>query len=288
MLLRTSLACLSALALGACATSKPVPSPSEQAQAVLEAPSSPTPPAPDRRALIQSIVASNVRLEFRDGEALKRTASGVVVGTEVTTTGSVSYIMTNAHALDDGGFENPRLIVAVERDGIEQTYLGEVLAVGSVPDMDLALLRVRGVALESVQLAEEEDLSLGEEVVVAASPFGRSLSLASGMVSRIDRRDGVAHMVKTDAPVGYGSSGGGIYSLTSGRLLGVVEGYRTAKMGFNVQAERYSFEVPMPGETFAAPVTKVRSFLRSHGLSRLIPGDAASVDGTTQTARVDG
>lgn len=287
MLLRTTVTCLSALALGACATAKPVASPSEQAQAVLETPA-PTPPKPDRRSLIQSIVASNVRLEFRDGEDLKRTASGVVVGTEATPAGSVSYVMTNAHALDDKGFADPRLIVAVERDGNEQTYLGEVLAVGSVPDMDLALLRVRGVVLESVELAEEEDLLLGEEVVVAASPFGRSLSLASGMVSRIDRKGGVPHMVKTDAPVGYGSSGGGIYSLTNGRLLGVVEGYRTARMGFNVDAERYSFEVPMPGETFAAPVTKVRTFLKAHGLSRLIPGEAAPSAEATQTARADG
>lgn len=278
MSLRTSLTCLSALALGACATAAPVVSPTEQAQAVLEAPS-PTPPAPSRRDLIQSIVASNVRLEFRDGEDLKRTASGVVLGTEMTSSGAVSYVMTNAHALDDKGFKNPRLIVAVEREGEEHTYLGQVLAVGTVPDMDLALLRVRGVALDAVQLADEEDLLLGEEVVVAASPFGRSMSLASGMVSRIDRKNGVAHMVKTDAPVGYGSSGGGIYSLTNGRLLGVVEGYRTARMGFNVEAERYSFEVPMPGETFAAPVTKVRSFLRAHGLERLIPGGATAEQG---------
>src|SRR5690606_25182148 len=113
----------------------------------------------------------------------------------------------------------PRLLVAVERDGREQTYHGDVIAVGRVPELDLALLRVRGVLLPAAPLAENGELELGEEVVVAAAPFGNSMSLASGMVSRLDRGDdGLAHMLKTDAPVGYGSSGGGIFSLETGRL----------------------------------------------------------------------
>ena len=41
-------------------------------------------------------------------------------------------------------------------------------------------------------------------------------------------------MVKTDAPIGYGASGGGIFSLETGKLLAIVEGYRTAKVGFAV------------------------------------------------------
>ena len=235
---------------------------------------------PSRRERIREILASNVRLEFRDGEETKRTASGVVVASEASLQGGASYILTNAHALDDRGFKDPRLLVAVERDGEEQEYIGEVLAVGTVPDMDLALLRVRGVRLPSVQLAGADELEVGEEVVVAASPFGRSVSLASGMVSRVELepRTRVPRMVKTDAPVGYGSSGGGIYSVETGRLLAIVEGYRTAKMGFNVAEERYSFEVPMPGETFAAPASKVRAFMDANGLTRLLaPEDASAV-----------
>ena len=136
--------------------------------------------------------------------------------------------------------------------------------------MDLALLRVRGVRLPPVQLAGADELEVGEEVVVAASPFGRSVSLASGMVSRVeceprsrvpahaeDRRPGRLRLLRRrHLPV------------ETGRLLALVEGYRTAKMGFNVAEARYSFEVPMPGETFAAPASKVRAFLDANGLAR--------------------
>src|SRR5690606_24780111 len=74
-------------------------------------------PAQSRRERIRRIIASNVRLEFRDGEELKRTASGVVIASESTVQGSSSWIVTNAHTLGDEGFKEPRLLVAVERDG---------------------------------------------------------------------------------------------------------------------------------------------------------------------------
>ena len=82
-------------------------------------------------------------------------------------------------------------------------------------------------------------------------------------------------MLKTDAPIGYGASGGGIYSLETGRLLAIVEGYRTAKVGFAVAEQSYSFDVPMPGETFAAPSSKVRRFLQDKGYERLLTHRAA-------------
>lgn len=287
-MLRSYLLCLSALFATACATSSEsrvasasaevgsIAGSASEGDAALASATSPARPVEGRRARIRRILDSNVRLEFRDGEELKRTASGVVIASESSVSGASSWIVTNAHTLDDKDFANPRLLVAVERDGREQTYHGEVVAVGRVPDLDLALLRVRGVLLPAAPLAEDGDLEVGEEVVVAASPFGNSVSLASGMVSRLDRQeDGVPKMLKTDAPVGYGSSGGGIFSLETGRLLAVVEGYRTARMGFNVEAARYSFEVPMPGETFAAPVTKVRAFLQGSGFGHLLDSERA-------------
>jgi serine protease Do len=37
-----------------------------------------------------------------------------------------------------------------------------------------------------------------------------------------------------------------------------------------VAEQSYSFDVPMPGETFAAPSAKVRRFLESKGYGRLL------------------
>ncbi|MBF5044067.1 trypsin-like peptidase domain-containing protein [Aggregicoccus sp. 17bor-14] len=233
---------------------------------------------PTRRELVRGILPHNVRFVVEeDGEA-KRTASGVVIGSELTAHGSVSYVLTNAHALDTEGLTAPRMLVTLERQGEVHEYPAEPLAQGSVPDMDLALLRVRGLELPPAQLADDSELEPGGDVVVAASPFGKSISLSGGMVSQVewDRALKSPRMLKTDAPIGYGASGGGVFSLETGRLLAIVEGYRTAKVGFDVAEQSYSFDVPMPGETFAAPASKVRRFLEEKGYGRLLQARPAT------------
>ncbi|HEY0093356.1 MAG TPA: serine protease, partial [Archangium sp.] len=182
--------------------------------------------------------------------------------------------------------EHPGLVVIVDERADSTEYRAEVVALGAVPDMDLALVKVPGLPRTPARLATDAELEMGEDVVVAASPFGRALSLSGGMVSQIewDKESKRPRMVKTDAPIGYGASGGGIFSLESGKLLAIVEGYRTAKVGFSVAEQDFSFDVPMPGETFAAPGAKVRQFLAQRGFSRLLaeqPGDAGPAGAQT-------
>ncbi len=181
--------------------------------------------------------------------------------------------------------KDPRMVVTQEHQAEVAEYPVQVVAVGQVPEMDLALLRVPGEELAPAELATDAELELGENVVVAACPFGKSLSLSGGMLSQVewDHESKCPKMVKTDAPIGYGASGGGIFSLETGKLLAIVEGYRTAKVGFEVADKDYSFDVPMPGETFAAPISKVRKFLESKGYGRLLVHAAEA--GSGQTAR---
>lgn len=227
---------------------------------------------PSRKQVVQGILPQNVRVLVVEGDVSRRTASGVVIGRERTDKGVASYVITNAHAVYTEDLKNPRLIITQERRAEVAQYPAEVVATGKVPEMDLALLRVPEVELTPAELAEDAELELGEDVVVAACPFGKSLSLSGGMLSQVewDPETQGPKMVKTDAPIGYGASGGGIFSLETGKLLAIVEGYRTAKVGFEVADRDYSFDVPMPGETFAAPTSKVRKFLESKGYSRLL------------------
>ena len=232
---------------------------------------------PTRREVVRRILPHNVRLVVSDGGETRSTASGVVIGSELTSKGSVSYVLTNAHALDMKDLAAPRLTVTLEQRGEVLEYPAEPVAAGTVPDMDLALLRVRGVQLSPAELADDSELEPGGDVVVAASPFGKAISLSGGMVSQVEWDHALKspRMLKTDAPIGYGASGGGIFSLETGRLLAIVEGYRTAKVGFAVAEQNYSFDVPMPGETFAAPSSKVRRFLQDKGYARLLTPRAA-------------
>ncbi len=238
-----------------------------------------------RRERMKQILSHNVRLVLTEGNESRKTASGVVVGTELTPGGVASYIVTNAHALDTTGLQNPELRVIIDRpwetDGAEPIEVfGFPVAIGKVPEMDLALIKVVGLRLDPAPIADSSDLVPGDSVVVAAAPFGRTISLSGGLISAVewDAKTGAPQMLKTDAAIGYGASGGGIYSLETGRLVAIVEGYRTAKVGFAVQQERFSFDVPMPGETFAAPVSKVREFLEQKGFAHLL-------DGTSPDAR---
>ena len=241
------------------------------------------PAAPlSRRAMVKQILPHNVRVYVMEGKTARRSASGVVVGTEATSTGAVTFILTNAHVVDASGLIDPRLNVVVEQGPDTADYLGEPVAMGTVPQMDLALIRVPGLSLAAAPLASDEEVELGDDVVVVGAPFGKPLSISGGMVSQVewDRSTRSPRMLKTDAPIGYGASGGGVYSLTTGKLLAIVEGYRTAKIGFAVAQQDYSFDVPMPGETFAAPTAKVREFLSTNGFGRFLgaPVGAAGPD----------
>lgn len=263
---------------GALAVSPVTPSPSVVTQnAVTPSAVVPSKEAPTRREIVKRILSHNVRIFLYDGDKPLKSASGVVVGSEVGASGSGSYILTNAHALDTRGMKAPELRVVIDRpweDGNTEPmeYLASVAAVGRIPDMDLALIFVQGVNIEPAALADPTELIPGDAVLVAAAPYGRAISLSGGLISHVewDRKSGDARILKTDAPIAYGSSGGGIYSLETGKLLAIVEGYRTAKIGFDVQKERVSFDVPMPGETFAAPVSKVRAFLQQKGFAHLL------------------
>ena len=72
------------------------------------------------------------------------------------------------------------------------------------------------------------------------------------------------------ASVSYGSSGGGVFDAQTGELLGIVEGYRTAKVAIPEMKERV-LEVPVAGETTLIPAPAIFRFLVDSGLGNLLP-----------------
>lgn len=242
---------------------------------------------PSRRSAARKILPHNVRVMAFDGDVAVRSASGVAVGVETGAGGTTTYILTNDHVVDPSDLKKPRFEVIVEHQAELSIHAAEPVARGSVPEMDLGLLQVKGLSLPPVTLADDAELELGEDVLVAGAPYGKAISLSGGMISQVewDRGSKEPVVLKTDAPIGYGASGGGIYSVSTGKLLAIVEGYRTAKINFAVADQPYSFDVPMPGETFAAPTAKVRTFLRARGFQRLLePRPATSSSEVARTA----
>jgi len=234
-------------------------------------------PAPlTRQQVVGRVLRSSVRVHVSIGPTLARTASGVVVGQSAPGAPVESLVVTNAHVVEAQGLSGaPRFEVLVDGPRGAVAHPATLVAQGTVPGVDLALLRVSGVRLTPAVLADNTEVALGSDVLVVGAPYGHGLSLSRGMLSQIQQLQGEPGLLKTDAPIGYGASGGGIFDLHTGHLLGVIEGYRTAQVEIpgDDGGAGWRFDVPMPGETFGSSVAKVRRFIAAH--PALVTGQVA-------------
>jgi S1-C subfamily serine protease len=237
----------------------------------------PTLPA-TKSEVVQRVLPSVVELLYEQDQVAVRYASGVVVGSEPPSAGGrpASWILTSAHAVGGPSVARATLVVRYHAADMAHRATGAVEATDDAND--LALVRVDGVRLPGAHIGDATGVRLADEVVVIGAPFGRGLSVSSGIVSQLETRqpDGRRTrepLLKVDAPVGYGSSGGGVFQVRTGLLLGVVEGYRTATVSLKLAGAPYSFQVPMPGETFVVHAAEIRRFLTDRGYSRLLTGD---------------
>jgi serine protease Do len=228
-----------------------------------------------RAATVQKVFPSAVRIRIAAAGEVVRTASGIAFAHD----GGKTYVLTNAHVVEPSRAWKAPVEIRVLPSGGQPALLANVAARGQVPDADIAVLEVPG-ALPVTPIASDDGLELGDDLVVIGAPFGKGLSVAAGIVSQVEydfsenaATPAAPKAMKTDAAIGYGSSGGGVFDVPNGRLVGLVEGYRTARVAFGKE-EEYSFDVPMPGETFVAPAAKLRRFLGEKGLSRLLPATA--------------
>ena len=230
-----------------------------------------------RAETVQKVFPSAVRIQLAAGTEVLRSASGIAFAQD----GDRTYVLTNAHVVEAAkGWPDQVELRVLPSDG-SAAAIGAVIARGRVPEADLAVIEV-GARLPVTALAADDALSLGDDLVVIGAPFGKGLSVAAGIVSQVEYElpenaasPRTAKALKTDAAIGYGSSGGGVFDVPGGRLIGLVEGYRTARVAFGKDADRYAFDVPMPGETFVAPAAKIRRFLVERGLARLAPSSTS-------------
>ncbi|HJW74735.1 MAG TPA: serine protease [Thermoleophilia bacterium] len=231
-----------------------------------------------RASTVQKVFPSAVRLQIAAAGEVVRSASGVAFASD----GERTYILTNAHVVERGPAWKEPVELRVLVSGKKGPFEGRVVARGHAPEADIAVIEVRGAGVPVTPLASDDTLELGEDLVVIGAPFGKGLSVAAGIVSQVEYDFAenpvvprVPKSIKTDAAIGYGSSGGGVFDVPRGHLVGLVEGYRTARVAFG-KDEGYAFDVPMPGETFVAPAAKIRRFLTEHGLGKLAPASATA------------
>ena len=95
--------------------------------------------------------------------------------------------------------------------------------VGFAPDLDLAVLRIRGDKLPSLPLGDSSKLEVGDYVVAIGNPFGLGQTVTAGIISATDRGLGQGdrrRFIQTDAPINPGNSGGALIN-TKGEVIGI-------------------------------------------------------------------
>ena len=222
-----------------------------------------TAPAPDRHAnVIHDLFASTAQIVVeRDGGA-RNTGSGVIVQTGGAS-GRV-LMLTAKHVVEPVG--NQRLYVVGPR---RRTRL-EARVVAVSDKYDLALIETKG--LPSAEARLKPRATLGDDIWVVAFPWGERRTVVTGIVSQIDwddEGDGAAKnavpisgpVTLVDAAASFGASGGGVFDARSGRLLGIVRGYRTITFSLpGDQSEPIRF--PVGGETTVVPTTHILEFMQ--------------------------
>jgi serine protease Do len=136
--------------------------------------------------------------------------SGVIVDPE-------GYVVTNEHVLAAASRVTVTLL-----DGRQV----EAEFVGSAPDFDLALLKLKGDGpFPHVSPEFDEPLHPGETVIAIGNPFGLQSTVTVGVLSGTHRRvesagERYTDFLQTDAAINPGNSGGALLTI-NGDLIGI-------------------------------------------------------------------
>lgn len=201
--------------------------------------------------VISRSLSASIQLYAEREGGVHRWASGVAIGGADGQT----LILTAAHLLVPQGQQSVFAIVPGSDARIEAKILG-VDEQADVAILSADLKQVPPVALQG-------DARLGDHVWVVSFPWGRRGTIVSGVVSQIVAGES-ENLLPVSGPVGlidaavsYGTSGGGVFDAQTGRLVGLVRGYRTAKLALPGTPAQ-TLDIPIAGETTVIPTSAIR------------------------------
>jgi len=170
-------------------------------------------------------------------EQLASLGSGVIVSTD-------GYILTNFHVIDGAD--------AIEV-GLADGRKAQARIVGTDPETDLAVIRIKEDKLPVMVLGDPERARVGDVVLAIGNPFGVGQTVTFGIISALGRNNlhinHFENFIQTDAAINFGNSGGALVD-TNGNLLGI-------------NAAIYSQTGGSVGIGFAIPVSTAKMVLES-------------------------
>ncbi|MCX7668569.1 MAG: trypsin-like peptidase domain-containing protein, partial [Anaerolineae bacterium] len=156
------------------------------------------------------------------------------------------YVLTNNHVVE--GADEIEVALADGRRGPAEV-------IGTDPDTDLALLKIRMDRLPVIVWGNSDELAVGDRVLAIGNPFDVGLTVTSGIVSALGRNQlGIntfENFIQTDAAINPGNSGGALVDV-NGHLLGINTAiYSRSRSGGSL------------GIGFAIPVSTARQVMES-------------------------
>ncbi len=140
------------------------------------------------------------------------TGSGVILSSD-------GYIVTNYHVVKNADK------IEVVLNQRKTSYAAKL--VGSDPSTDLALLKIEAKNLPFVEVANSDQVQIGEWVLAVGNPFNLTSTVTAGIVSAkgrnihvVDNNFPIESFIQTDAAINPGNSGGALVNL-KGQLIGV-------------------------------------------------------------------
>ena len=219
-------------------------------------------------------------------ESLRGTGSGVVI-TEY------GHVLTNYHVVDGAS----RVTVTTGTDEEEH----EATVVGYDADLDIAVLEVKNLNLEPVQLGDSDAMQVGEWAIVIGNPLGErfSRSVSIGVVSGLGREvtdrsmdkygriSTVTNtMIQTDAAINSGNSGGGMFNIL-GQLQGIPSMYALSSSGgsffFSTGEQADNIGLCIPINVAKPLITEVLKDYNNTGKS----ADTRSQSGDSEEEHID-
>jgi S1-C subfamily serine protease len=180
------------------------------------------------------------------------------------------HVVTNNHVV-----QNAREVAVRFASG--EAVRAEI--VGTAPNYDVAVLRIRGARKLPPPLAigSSSDLKVGQFAFAVGNPFGLDQSMSSGIISALKRRlptssgREIANVIQTDTAINPGNSGGPLLD-SAGRLIGVT----TAILSPSGSNSGIGFAVPVDIINRVVPELIRNGRVPTPGIGIVAAGEAAA------------
>ncbi len=201
-------------------------------------------------AVVQILVTGYGPLHEED-----RTETALIVRQHAVGSGVIvdptGYIITNNHVVE--GAQRIRVALPLPGDSGRavpegKRHILEARLIGTHKETDLALLKIDGHDLPTLQLLTQTRPRVGQLVFAIGSPEGLQNSVTMGVVSAVARQpDPTKAMtyIQTDAPINPGNSGGPLVDM-NGSVVGITtfilsSGGGSEGLGFAIPARIVDF-----------------------------------------------